>query len=114
MKVSRCQNYVAILTGKNLVKEIEELHQLIVYKINNQKDFELISKHSENHLLPEEFAEYSKGIEFSNEEEHCKILMSNNERIIKFDYTKPNSIEEVYKFNNRLDDQPDHIEFDET
>lgn len=34
MKVSRCQNYVAIMAGKNLIKEKEELHQIMVYQIH--------------------------------------------------------------------------------
>ena len=104
MKISRTQNYLAILTGKNLQKEVEEIHQIIVYKVLNETTFEIVSTFDgDQHRLPDEFRNYSKTLEFCNDEEHCKILMTNEKQIVKFDYTKSVDNVEVYcKFVNFL------------
>lgn len=48
MKVSRCESMVALIAGKNLIKEQEELHQILVYKINSNTDYSLIA----SNILP--------------------------------------------------------------
>lgn len=41
MKVSKCQSLVALIAGKNLIKEQEELHHVLVYVISSKTEFDL-------------------------------------------------------------------------
>lgn len=56
MKVSECQNYVAFIAGKNLIKEQEELYQILIYQINSRTQFDFIFELK----LNEEYRNYSK------------------------------------------------------
>jgi hypothetical protein len=45
IKVSRCQCYLAVITGRNLIKGIEELHQVFIYLVSGRKQYDLIYQH---------------------------------------------------------------------
>lgn len=68
LQISSDHNYIAVVGGKILAKEIEEIHQLMVFKVNSNRDFELVSKFHPRHKLPSEFKNYSKQITFCNNE----------------------------------------------
>jgi hypothetical protein len=120
IKVSRDQTMIACMIGKNLIKEKEELHQIVVYEINSKSDFRLIA----NHNLSTKFRNHSKTFEFNYRDDYGEgcpkeqslLILSNNE-IAVLDFSKPSPskgndhIKTVYTFKQRLKDQPDFAVF---
>ena len=45
MRMSVCQNYVAVMSGKNLIKKEQKINQLFIFKKKATKvEFELIKR----------------------------------------------------------------------
>jgi len=64
IKVSPNEELLAILAGKNLIKEIEELHQLFIYRLSpEENDYTLRFKID----LKVEHRFFSKSFEFVND-----------------------------------------------
>lgn len=51
---------MAVMAGYHLIKEQEELHQILVYKVNTKVNFELIA----DIMLPDKYRSFSKTFEF--------------------------------------------------
>ena len=67
IKISMDQNYLAVLGGKILIKQVEELWHLHVFRIEytgGEITFESVSKYDPDNILPKQFRSYSKSIEF--------------------------------------------------
>jgi hypothetical protein len=63
IKLSPNEQYLAVLGGKNLIKEIEEVHSLHIFKINNEgTDYDMLYQRN----LPEIFRSFSVTFEFQN------------------------------------------------
>ena len=82
-----------MITGLNKIKEMEELHQIIIYEINdNSKNpFELCL----NYTLPEEYRSYSKTFEFDiRASQTCKqgLLLLSRKGVSRFDFSNPSKI----------------------
>jgi hypothetical protein len=61
IKISPNEEYLAVLGGKNLIKEIEEVHSLHIFKMNSDgTDYDLMK---EIHF-PDEFRSFSVTFEF--------------------------------------------------
>jgi hypothetical protein len=60
MNISRDNTILAVISGKNMIKGEEELHQILVYKINSKNDFTLIRAHN----LAEKYRTFSKTFDF--------------------------------------------------
>lgn len=72
---------MAVMAGYNLIKEEEELHQILVYKIHSKANFELIA----DIKLPEKFRSFSKTFDFcyrndlKDAEDKSLLLLSKSE-----------------------------------
>lgn len=86
-----------MLAGKNLIKEEEELHQLFLYDIKPNFEFNFIKKIN----LDEQYRSFSKAIHFFEEDAENKILMINSCKIVKFNY-RDETHELLYQFKNEL------------
>lgn len=100
---------MAVLAGKNLIKEQEELHQIIIYEILSNSEFHEIKVKN----LPEQFREYSKTFEFFEKESDMCLLLISRSNIVKYNYIT-DKISTIYNFKNELADQPDYVVFDES
>lgn len=114
MRMSRCEEFIAIVGGKNLIKEEEELHQILIYKINTKRDFTKIVDFE----FPEEYRSYSRAFEFCYRDDlpitKGKSLFIIGADLIKgFDYSDPETpkIVPLYKLFNTLGSQPDYVVF---
>ena len=110
-KVSHNEKYIAVLCGKNLIKEIEELHELFIYEVNDIGDKYTLIKEIK---LPEEFRYFSVAFEFdkSDKESESTLVMIDTDKIMKYNYMLE-KLEVLFKFKNSLDSQPDFFEFNE-
>lgn len=113
MRITRCENFIAIIGGKNLIKEEEELHQILIYQINSKRNFTKIVDYE----LPEEFRSYSRAFEFCYRndlpitEGKSLFLISANE-IKAFDFSKDTPvIIPLLKLSSSLGSQPDYVVF---
>jgi len=104
LKVSRCQEYFAAIAGKNMIKGKEELHQILVYKINAKNNFTMVSEHN----LEEKFRSFSKTFEFCYRKDskpgQSLILFARGE-IVQYDFNKKEKqFSNIYTFKNSLSD----------
>jgi hypothetical protein len=107
--VSPNQQRLAVLSGRNLAKNIEEIHQLFIYLINPQTNqWDLLY----NNDLPEQFRYFSKSFHFANEFEEEEIIFLDVEKIMHYNF-KTRNIHLLFKFKNPLGNQPDYTAFDE-
>lgn len=90
IKLDRDQEYLAMIGGKNLIKEKEELHHLFVYKISNLTNFKLIV----NHRLKGKYNSFSKAFDFCYRDDlpnpGHSLLLLDREEIVHFDFMQKN------------------------
>lgn len=111
LKVSRCHGYFAVIAGKNMIKGKEELHQILVYKIESKDNFVLHS----NLELEANYRCYSKNFDFCYRNDlpsnQCLLLLSRQE-IVLYNFNEK-TFKVIYEFNNDLRDQPDYASFND-
>jgi WD40 repeat protein len=89
LKVSRDQRYFAMIAGKNMIKGLEELNQILVYEIISKTEFKMVC----NHTLDEEYFSYSKNFDFCYRDDNPEgdgnsLLILSRQKIKRFDYRK--------------------------
>lgn len=90
------------MAGYHLIKEIEELHQVLVYKIIAKNKYELVA----DIVLDEKYRSFSKTFEFCYRKdlfdaEGKSLLMLNNAEIVCLRFMQKNDLfTTVYKFEN--------------
>lgn len=102
--ISPKAKFLAILSGKNLVKSIEEMHFLHVYKIQydaysarSSASFQLVVEQE----LPSQLRLISKTFEFNIADEGRELMFIDSKKIIRYNYmTGAESV--VYRFDNKL------------
>jgi len=98
IKVSNDEKYLAVLSGKNLIKSIEELHSLHIYEISpDGKDWTLKTGTD----LPESFRYFSVTFIFSNSSPETTILFADVKGIMKYNYITQTLITQ-FKFQNEI------------
>lgn len=112
LKVSRNQQFFAVIAGKNMIKGEEELRQILVYEIVSMKEFKLVK----NEVLDEEYYSFSKTFDFCYREspdgDENSLLILSREMIVRFDYMREeDNYHVIYTFQNELSDQPDFATF---
>lgn len=126
--VSKDEKFMALFTGKNLIKEEEEIHQLFVYEIsphqpskksfranmihedarNTDGNFKLIKKVD----FPPKYRSYSKMFCFLNGNQEKYIVMLDQKHMVKFNYLDEQETQ-IFEYKKPLNDQPDFCTFDE-
>jgi len=96
--VSKDESMLAVLTGKNLIKEIEELHQIFIYKIEPDLSFELLFKKN----LPEDYRFFSKTFDFCEKHHENSLYLVSHSRLVNYNF-KEDKFEDVYVFKNTLE-----------
>lgn len=87
--ISKDEKYLAILTGINEIKEIENLKQIVIYEIKNQRTHSMF-KEVLNFDLPKEYCYYSKTISFdyrTNRKSDLSLLMWSKSDIVSIDFS---------------------------
>ena len=84
--VSPDQSMVAFMTGKNLIKEEEELDSIYIYIINEFSNLEDVLELKYNIKLPEKYKSFSKSFHFCATNPDSELIMVNHERLIKYNY----------------------------
>lgn len=107
--ISQNDQYFSLLSGKILPKQIEEIHQLHVYKISKSLDIELISAIN----LPEQFRYVSKCFSFHKSCQEREILLFTRQCVYLYDYVCKSG-KKVFNFVNMLDLQPDYVTFNDS
>lgn len=113
IKLSRDQQYIAAMAGYILIKEIEEIHQILVYKINSINEMELVA----DVYLDDKYKYCSKTFDFCYRKdvvgaEGKSLLLLDKSQIFCLKYMETeNNITTIYKFENVLEDQPDYAVF---
>ena len=104
IEISPKAKFLAILSGKNLVKSIEEMHFLHVYKIQYDPytagcaaSFQLVVEQE----LPEQFRLISKTFEFNIRDEGRELILIDNKKILRYNYMSGVDYV-VYRFDNKL------------
>jgi hypothetical protein len=87
------------MIGKNLIKHIEELHQIVIYKIHSADNLERI--HS--YLIDEEHSSFSKTFEFNiqaNKEDSPSVMMLSKNNIVTLTWQDETNctIKTIYEF----------------
>jgi hypothetical protein len=87
------------MIGKNLIKGIEDLNQIIIYKILSSAKFEICSSHT----FEEKYRRFCKSFVFDTDiKDDPSILLLSNEVIVRFKFksnSKPD-ITTIYTFNS--------------
>lgn len=83
------------MAGKNLIKEIEEIHQLLIYEIKAECNFSLLKKVD----LPEDYRSFSKITEFAHDKQDKAVLLIDRSRIVRYHFMEETA-ETIYKFEN--------------
>jgi len=111
IQMSSDEKYIAVLAGKNLIKEIEEIHELLVYDISSENmEFKLVQKIE----LPSEFKFISRNFYFYNNcDKMQELLFVDKAKIMKYNYMTQTCVT-LYQFKNQLGRQPDFVEFDKS
>lgn len=93
IKLSQNEQYLAVLSGKNVIKQVEELHQLTLYKVNSMKNFELLK------IIPldETLSDISQSFYFFEKEQDKCLILTNMEGMIKFNFMT-NQKSSLYKY----------------
>ena len=105
---SQDDKHLGILSGKNLIKGIESIYSLHIYIIHEDKSHTLkASCH-----LPESFRSVSKSFVFDKVNPDNSVIFVDNIGIKRYNYMVQ-SMNEMYKFKNPIQSQPDYIVFSE-
>ena len=101
--VSPKGRFLAVLSGKNLVKQIEEMHSLHIFKIGlnaetRRTSFQLIKEQQ----LPERLRLISKNFAFDLKNEGSELLLIDNKMIMRYNYLTGQE-HVLYRFDNILD-----------
>ena len=62
INISACNRFLGAIAGKNLVKEIEEIHQILVYEIISPKKINFVA----SHVFSPQYKFFSKTFHFLN------------------------------------------------
>lgn len=108
IKVSPNENFLAVLAGKNLIKGIEELWELHIYKLTDDGGFQ----HITSIMLPEEFRSFSVSFEYKQTNQDTTLIFTDVNGIMHYNFMKE-ELKVMYAFNNPIGRQPDYIVFDD-
>jgi hypothetical protein len=98
IKISPNEKYLAVLCGKNLIKEIEEVHSLHIFKMNDSgNDYTLL----EARELDERFREFSVTFEFKKDKQDECVIFTNLNQIMTYNFVT-NVLENLFDFQNDL------------
>ena len=98
IKISPNEEYLAVLGGKNLIKEIEEVYSLHIFKMNSDgTDYDLMK---EIHFS-DEFRSFSVTFEFCKKKQDEAVIFTDLSRILRFNFNSQN-LETIYSFSNQL------------
>lgn len=109
-RISFREKFIAVLAGKNLIKQIEEMYELFVYEVREDGDMFTLYRHIK---LRKEFQYYSMSFEFDkNDEEEHNLIMVNKNQMVRYNYMT-DQVTVLFEFKNTLDSQPDFFSFSE-
>jgi len=98
IKISPNEKYLAVLCGKNLIKEIEEVHSLHIFKMNDSgNDYSLLKVRE----LDERFREFSVTFEFKKDKQDESVIFTNLNQIMTYNFVT-NELENMFDFENDL------------
>ena len=110
IKISPNEKYLAVLGGKQLIKEIEEVHSLHIFELTQEgNDFTLLFERN----LPEEFRSFAVQFQFKTDEQNDSVIFTNLGKIMKYNF-RNDKLETLFDFENDLQRQPDFIVFDDS
>ena len=94
-----------------MIKGQEELHQIVVYKVEGQSEYKKI----QSHHLDEKYRRFSKTFDFCyrkgpGENPGESLLMLSKEEIVNYNFNT-NVFNTIYTFQTPLGDQPDYAGF---
>jgi hypothetical protein len=100
MSVSKDEDKVGLVLGRNLIKEEQEITEIVIYKKNNKNRFEL------EKVRDFEFKDAC--IQFSfNKTNSSELIFFTMTEVFKFDYLDESKDRvTMYELENKLEDQP--------
>lgn len=111
--ISPDKELVAVLIGKNLIKQEEELHQLLVFQVNS---FHISStdlfEMKNNIRLSTHFRHYCKEFMFHPKSYEDEIVMVSKDKIVRLNF-KTGAENDIYVFKNKLAIQPDYFKMNQ-
>lgn len=105
--MSKDEKYLGVMIGVNQIKELEDLQEILIYRITDKKKNILIQILSYN--LPEKFSRYSKTFFFDqrkNRNNDNGLLLLSRFDVVLFDFNNPTQpvTSVIYTYCNPLND----------
>ena len=115
MQKSECENFLAVISGKNLIKKEQKVNQLFIFKRAEGCEFALFKR-----IIVKDLAIFDKVcMQFyftrvhDSQAQPKSLIFVKRDRILKLDYID-NSIDTIYEFKNPLNKQPEFFQMNDS